>query len=166
MNPEKNPDAELAYGAGNVNPMKAADPGLVYDSEEVDYVARDNETLQRLNRNHSTCSQETNGTVWDLNMPSFAVSTTVPNTIMRVFRRTVTNVGSPVSAYRAVVTTPPELNIQVEPGVLSFSSLGQKASFSVTVTGTVNKDVVSASLVWDDGLHFVRSPIALYSLPN
>ncbi|KAK3028610.1 hypothetical protein RJ639_039953 [Escallonia herrerae] len=46
--------------------------------------------------------------------------------------------------------------------VLSFSGLGQKASFTVTVTGTINKKVVSASLVWDDGLHVVRSPMASY----
>ncbi|KAK2968595.1 hypothetical protein RJ640_009423 [Escallonia rubra] len=74
--------------------------------------------------------------------------------------------GFPVSAYRAVATTPPELNIQVEPSVLSFCSLGQKASFTVTVTGTINKKVVSASLVWDHGLHVVRSPIASYLMES
>ncbi|KAK2968596.1 hypothetical protein RJ640_009424 [Escallonia rubra] len=119
-----------------------------------------------LDKKHSTSSQETNGTVWDLSMPSFAVSTTVSKPIMRVFHRTVTNVGFPVSAYRAVVTTPPELNIQVEPSVVSFSSLGQKASFTVTLTGMINKKVVSALLVWDDGLHVVRSPIASYLLES
>ncbi|KAK3028609.1 hypothetical protein RJ639_039952 [Escallonia herrerae] len=93
MNPERNPDAELAYGEENVNPMKAADRG--YDTE----------TLQPLTRNNSTYSQETSGTVQDLKMPFFTVSITVSKPIMRVFHITVTNVGFPVSAYRAVVTT-------------------------------------------------------------
>ncbi|KAG0466580.1 hypothetical protein HPP92_017544 [Vanilla planifolia] len=38
MNSTKNADAEFSYGAGNVNPVAALNPGLVYDADEGDYV--------------------------------------------------------------------------------------------------------------------------------
>ncbi|CAL5322561.1 unnamed protein product [Camellia sinensis] len=38
MSAETNNDAEFAYGAGYINPVKAANPSLVYDIEEADYV--------------------------------------------------------------------------------------------------------------------------------
>ncbi|KAF6161087.1 hypothetical protein GIB67_007728 [Kingdonia uniflora] len=38
MNATKNPDGEFAYGAGQINPVKAINPGLIYDAYEDDYV--------------------------------------------------------------------------------------------------------------------------------
>ncbi|CAK9171825.1 unnamed protein product [Ilex paraguariensis] len=102
-----------------------------------------------------------NGTVWDLNYPSFALSANT--SVIRDFHRTVTNVGLPVSTYKATVVAPPGLNIQVEPSVLSFKSIGQKISFVVTIATTLSNDMLSGSLVWDDGVYQVRSPIVAYS---
>ena len=38
MSSDLNPEAEFAYGAGQINPVKAVCPGLVYDISESDYV--------------------------------------------------------------------------------------------------------------------------------
>ncbi|GMN41403.1 hypothetical protein TIFTF001_010624 [Ficus carica] len=85
------------------------------------------------------------------------------NMLQKVVGRTVTNVGSPASTYKANLVAPPGIKITVNPSVLSFTSLGEKLSYAVTVQGTVGKKlVVSASLVWDDGSCQVRSPIIVY----
>ncbi|XVE52596.1 hypothetical protein DITRI_Ditri02bG0134700 [Diplodiscus trichospermus] len=164
-----NLDAEFAYGSGHVNPVKAVNPGLIYDSAEVDYIkflcgqGYGTQFLQLVTRDNTTCSEATNGTVWDLNYPSFAVFTSASQTVSRVFNRTVTNVGSPMSVYRAKVTAPTgTLKIRVNPSVLSFTSVGQKLSFALTTEGTTDKSIVSASLEWADGLHKVRSPIIVF----
>ena len=133
-----NLDAEFAYGSGHVNSIKAVNPGLIYDSEEIDYIkflcgqGYGTRFLQLVTRDNTTCSEATNGTVWDLNYPSFSLFTSASETVSRVFNRTVTNVGSPMSVYRANVTAPTgTLKIRVNPSVLSFTSLGQKLSFAL-----------------------------------
>ncbi|XP_027364352.1 cucumisin-like [Abrus precatorius] len=164
-----NPEAEFAYGAGQLNPIKGVNPGLVYDINEIDYVkflcgqGYDTKKLRSITSDNSTCTQANNGTVWDLNLPSFALSTNTSIFFSAVFHRTVTNVGLATSRYKARVTTPPSLlSIKVEPEVLSFSSVGQKMSFSLTIEGIINVDVVSSSLIWDDGTAQVRSPVVVY----
>ena len=164
-----NLDAEFAYGSGNLNPIKAVNPGLLYDSEEVDYIkflcgqGYATRFLKLVTGDNSTCSEANNGTVWDLNYPSFALFTSPLTTINRTFNRTVTNVGSPMSIYRAKVTAPAgAVKIQVKPDVLSFTSLGQKQPFVLTIEGKTDKSIVSASLEWDDGVHKVRSPIIVF----
>ncbi|KAI8028859.1 hypothetical protein LOK49_LG01G00796 [Camellia lanceoleosa] len=102
-------------------------------------------------------------TVWDLNMPSFALSTQSGKAITRMFHRSVTNVGSPVSTYKATVVAPPGLEVGVEPSVLTFKALGQKQCFIMTISGTIEKIVLPGSLVWDDGVYQVRSPIVASS---
>ncbi|XP_057486100.1 cucumisin-like isoform X2 [Actinidia eriantha] len=163
------PEAEFAYGAGHINPLKAVNPGLVYDLESIDYVkflcgqGYSAKSLQLISGDNNTCSGVINGTVWDLNLPSFALSTMSLKFFSQMFKRTITNVGLPSSTYKATVTVPQALKINVEPSVLTFTSLGQKLSFVVKVEGAIGRTVVSASLVWDDGTHQVRSPIVVYA---
>lgn len=167
---ETNPDAEFAYGAGHINPSKAVNPGLIYDAHVFDYIrflcgqGYNTKQLQLVTGDRSTCSQSNIGAVWDLNYPSFTVSISQSESIRRYFRRTVTNVGSPTSIYKAKVRAPLGLNIKVDPDILSFQSLGEKLSFNVTVEGVIATSIVSASLVWYDGMHQVRSPIVVYVL--
>ncbi|XP_010658507.1 cucumisin [Vitis vinifera] len=171
MSARKNPEAEFAYGAGNIDPVRAVHPGLVYDADEIDFVnflcgeGYSFQTLRKVTGDHSACSKATNGAVWDLNYPSFALSTSNKESIARTFHRSVTNVGSPMSTYKAIVIGAPKgLKINVKPNILSFTSIGQKLSFVLKVNGRMVEDIVSASLVWDDGLHKVRSPIIVYAV--
>lgn len=38
INSRKNVDMEFAYGAGQINPVKAVNPSLVYDANKDDYI--------------------------------------------------------------------------------------------------------------------------------
>ena len=168
MSAKKNYEAEFAYGAGNINPLKALNPGLIYDIHAHDYIkflcgkGYNTKLLHLVAGNNSSCSRATKGAVFDLNYPSFAIFLLSFKSFSQVYHRTVTNVGSPTSTYKAIVTsTVHGLRIKVNPSVLAFTSLGQKLSFALTIEGTPNKDFVSASLVWDDGKFQVRSPIVV-----
>ncbi|XP_059625339.1 cucumisin-like [Cornus florida] len=168
MNSVTNPDAEFAYGAGHLDPSKATKPGLVYDAGELDYVkflcgqGYSTKSLQLVTGDNSSCSAANNGTVWDLNYPTFAIYSQTEHPLTRVFHRTVTNVGSTVSTYKAIVAAPAGLTILVNPSILTFKSLGQKQSFVVTITTKAHKNLLSGSLVWDDGVYKVRSPIVSF----
>ncbi|KAK7300781.1 hypothetical protein RJT34_11631 [Clitoria ternatea] len=172
MNPSLNGDFEFAYGAGQINPVKAANPGLVYDISEADYVkflcgeGFSDKHLRMLTKDHSNCSKGAKKeAAYDLNLPSFALHINV-SSFSRVFHRTVTNVGTPTSSYKAKVLASSLLDIQVKPNVLSFTSIGQKKSYSVIIEGSINVAILSASLVWDDGTFQVRSPIVVYGKPH
>ncbi|KAM1579593.1 hypothetical protein ACFXTI_041505 [Malus domestica] len=161
--------AEFAYGAGLINPSRAPYPGLVYDATEIGYVnflcahGYSTKLLKALTGDSCSLSQSSHGTLGGhLNYPSVALSTSNPKSVNGIFNRTVTNVGSPKSTYKAKVNAPPGLEIKVNPSVLKFTSLWQELSFQVMVKGLIEKTIVSGSLVWDDGNFQVRSPIVVY----
>ncbi|CAA3000491.1 cucumisin-like [Olea europaea subsp. europaea] len=168
MSANTNIDGEFAYGSGHLNPAKARKPGLVYDMGPNDYIkflcgqGYSIKKLRLIAGSNFTCTQHENGTVWDLNYPSFALSTKSGGFVTHVFHRIVTNVGSPISTYTAVIAAPTGLNINVLPSVLSFTSIGQKQTFVVTVNATLTSSRLSGILVWNDGMFKVRSPIVAY----
>ncbi|PON56533.1 Subtilase [Parasponia andersonii] len=144
--------------------------GLVYDAGETDYVEflcgqiYSTKTLKLVTGDESICSKVQKIHASDLNYPSFALSTSSRKTITRVFHRTVTNVGSPDSTYKAIVKAPTGMIVKVKPRILSFDSIGQQNSFVLKVRAKVdeNQSVLSGALVWDDGERQVRSPIVAY----
>ncbi|KAI4313538.1 hypothetical protein L6164_026511 [Bauhinia variegata] len=166
-----NQGTEFEYGAGLIDPIKAVNPGLVYDAGETDYIkflCGQNITEKHLRSitgdNTSSCNHTTRIEARDLNYPSFALRIRSTNSINATFSRTVTNVGSPKSTYKATVTAPERLSIQVNPSVLPFTDVGQNLTFVLSIVGAIEKPVVSASLVWNDGKFKVRSPIVVYSM--
>lgn len=163
--------AEFAYGSGNINPTKAINPGLVYDAGPVDYISflctqnYTSQMLQLVTGETTTCASNVTGSAHDLNLPSFALATTTPTAIKATsYRRIVTNVGSSTSSYKATITAPIGLTININPNTLTFNSIGELKSYTLTISGSINTSIASASLVWSDGVHQVRSPIALIKM--
>ncbi|CAD5188196.1 unnamed protein product [Musa acuminata subsp. malaccensis] len=172
MSPSRNPEAELAYGAGQLNPKKATSPGLVYDATARDFVNMlcvqgYSTRLIRLvtGDNSSSCPRNVNVTTVDMNYPTMTRYVARGKEYRAEFSRTVTNVGNPNSTYTAKVASGSGLDIEVNPRKLHFGELNEKQSFVVRVAGkplSLNS-VASASIVWSDGKHEVRSPIVIHT---
>ncbi|CAN0922337.1 Subtilisin-like protease SBT3 [Linum grandiflorum] len=167
-----NPATGLAIGAGQVNPNKALDPGLVYDVNTTDYVnllCALNFTAEQIQAITSSSSSSCKSPSLDLNYPSFvaffdANSSHSRNQVME-FSRILTNVGDEgMTSYEAALTPLEGLHVSVIPGKLEFKAKGEKLSFKLVVesVGVKKKSYVSSGyLKWIEhgGHHVVQSPI-------
>ncbi|CAL5411537.1 unnamed protein product [Camellia sinensis] len=147
------PATPFHYGAGHFQPLKAEDPGLVYDTTYTDYFL----FLPNNSTNKFVPSPS------NLNYPSLAIAKL--EGIMTV-NRTVTNVGSDRSSYNSTIIPPVGYSVEISPTTLDFSYLGEKKSFSITVKSEIGsrRDEYSFGwYMWGDGIHMVRSPIAVSS---
>ncbi|XP_066391998.1 subtilisin-like protease SBT4.3 [Miscanthus floridulus] len=168
----------LKYGAGQLNPAKAHDPGLVYDASESDYVAMlcaqgYNATQLALitGCNATACSNSsTSSSPRDLNYPTMAARVEPGKNFTVVFPRTVTNVGAASAVYDLRFEFPDEaanvLTAEVSPNELEFSEQNQKVSFTVTVSGVVLEEgqVYSFTVVWYNNEHKVSSSVVVYTM--
>lgn len=167
------PSGPYDHGAGHINPGKALDPGLVYDIQAQDYfefLCKQKLTPMQLKvfakYSNRTCRHSI-ATPGDLNYP--AISVVFPekaSVSVLTLRRTVTNVGAPVSNYRVVVSPFKGAFVNVEPRTLNFTKANQKLSFKVTFrTKSRQTEPEFGGLVWKDGVHKVRSPVVITWLP-
>ncbi|KAL1812648.1 hypothetical protein ACET3Z_022713 [Daucus carota] len=161
----------LDYGAGHVNPNKAMDPGLVYDTKPEDYInylcamnyTRDE--IRLITRRSDTSCENSN---LDLNYPSFIVILNNTNTTSYTFKRVLTNTLNTTASYRAIVRTPSTgMSVVVQPSTISFSGKYSTAEFSMTVSIDLSPNPENDQLgnfgflSWNEinGKHVVRSPI-------
>ncbi|KAK4838613.1 hypothetical protein QYF36_015079 [Acer negundo] len=174
MDPKKNEDKEFAYRSGHINPVKAVDPGLVFDASEADYInflckqGYNTTKLRLVTGDDSVCTSTKPGRPWDLIYPSLTVAIEDGQKITAVCTRTVTNVEFSNLTYSASVYMPYPVKVTVEPQVLSFSGVGEKKAFAVKVSGPeiTQQPIFSGSIVWkdDDGVHEVRTPLVVYTV--
>lgn len=166
----------FAYGAGHVNPVQALDPGLVYDLSVQDYVDflcglnYTGDSLATFTKGQYQCSKAAVSLdAGNLNYPALSFVYTQDGTSTKYVSsvtRTVTNKGLPISVYTVTATAPPGVTMVVEPTTLSFTRINERQSYKVTCAASSrNLDLVQiassfGSLVWSDGTHKVRSPVA------
>ncbi|HMM43633.1 MAG TPA: S8 family peptidase, partial [Thermomicrobiales bacterium] len=145
------------YGAGEVVPNNAVNPGLVYDANIDDYLGFICGAGQL-----STAFCDSNGIPVldpsDLNYPSISIGALAG---IQTVTRTVTNVG-PASTYSVSVNAPAGVNVQVNPSSM-YLGRGQSATYTVTFTVTTAalNAYANGSLTWSDGARSVRSPLVV-----
>lgn len=153
--PATNPLVIFRQGAGHVVPLKAADPGLVFDSGFADWL-------------RFLCGAQPGGGCAgvapldpsDYNSPSIAVGALVGT---RTVTRTVTSVSAKTETYRASVAGLAGFTSAVSPETLTLAP-GQSASFTLTstrTTATLNSYSGGQLTLAGDGGHTVRVPIVL-----
>lgn len=156
-------DTPFGFGAGHFVPQKAADPGLVYDASYDDYHLYLCSIGFKTADIQVPCPKETIPS-YNLNYPSLQISKLNGTAVVK---RTVTNVAAGKSTYNSTVIPPFGLSVKVEPSVLSFDSVGQKRDFTITISPSSSSRKVKhpnygfGSYTWNDGIHTVRSPMAI-----
>ncbi|KAG8073542.1 hypothetical protein GUJ93_ZPchr0006g46456 [Zizania palustris] len=158
-------------GAGHVDPLRALDPGLVYDvgaRDHVLFLCSIGNTQDQIRQMvlpspglDTSCGSAAATPDVDLNYP--AVVLTHLNATVTV-KRTVTNVGPRRDAvYHATVVSPQGSRAAVWPPALAFSPHSDKASYYVTVTPAKPSRgrYDFGEIVWSDGYHRVRTPLVV-----
>lgn len=146
-----------SQGAGHIDPNKATDPGLIYNTSKNDWVKYQCKVNRAAVSPASDCT--TIGTLndpYELNLPSITVASVLGSVTVP---RTVTNVGAASATYTATATLP-GFTAVVTPSSLTLAP-GASGSFTVKLTPTTATEGVWAygQLVWSDGTHSVRAPV-------
>ncbi|KAK6781451.1 hypothetical protein RDI58_019247 [Solanum bulbocastanum] len=162
----------FAIGAGHVNPSRANDPGLIYDTEFKDYLPYlcglnyTNRQVGNLLQRKVDCKEVKRIPEAQLNYPSFSIAL---GEISQTYTRTVTNVGEAKSSYSVEIASPPGVSVIVKPSTLEFSQLDQKLKYQVTFTkrdNSPNSGIAQGFLKWSSTKYSVRSPIAVVLQPT
>lgn len=159
------------YGAGEVSPSGPLQPGLVYETDTVDYLqflcnyGYKLATIQVLSRtvpNNFTCPENSNtDLISNMNYPSIAISK-FDGKESKTVNRSVTNVGAEdETAYTASVDAPTGLNVKVIPDKLQFTKNNPKLSYQVVFSASSLKEDVFGSITWTNGKFKVRSPFVV-----
>ncbi|TXG47753.1 hypothetical protein EZV62_027047 [Acer yangbiense] len=155
----------FTYGSGHFRPIKAMDPGLIYDASYNDYLLYlCSSSSSRLNDTNLTfkCPKVIPSAA-NLNYPSLAIPNLNGTVIVK---RTVTNVGSSSKSVYFFTAKPPlGVSVKATPNLLFFNRVGQKKSFTITVRarrGKHQRNVYGFGwYTWTDGHYYVRSPMAV-----
>lgn len=156
----------LATGSGQIDPTRAADPGLVFNMSSTNYVQflcaiGYNTTAVELVIAKAAICPTVPDPVINLNYPSIFLTSDL--SIPQTAKRTVTNVGPPAQ-YDVTVMPPTGVNVTVTPLSLAFTTVDQELSFTVLIVVRDDYelfDYVFGSIVWSDGTHSVRIPIGV-----
>ncbi|KAK9153714.1 hypothetical protein Sjap_001194 [Stephania japonica] len=163
--PFRSPTTPFNYGSGHINPTAAVDPGLIYEYDSNDIIdflcstGAGPKNLKNLTGEQLTCKKHPTPS-YNLNYPSIGVSNMKGHVSVL---RTVTYYGQGPTTYAPNVEKPEGVEVAVKPNTLVFRKTGEKQSFKIDFIPykTSNGNFVFGSLTWSNGIHRVRSPIAL-----
>ncbi|KAL9441896.1 hypothetical protein AB3S75_020404 [Citrus x aurantiifolia] len=159
----------FAYGSGHVDPNSALDPGLVYDLTLDDYLGYlcnrgyKEDVVKKFVVDPAKHPCPKSFELANFNYPSIAIPELAGSVTVT---RKLKNVGTP-GTYKAQVKEIPGISTDVEPSSLTFTHVNEEKTFKITFTLAQNakpnatNDYVFGELIWSDGTHRVRSPIAL-----
>ncbi|CAA6654457.1 unnamed protein product [Spirodela intermedia] len=146
-------------GAGEIGPLRAVNPGIVYETAASDYLlflcyhGYKQQLISAVAGGNFTCpANSSDELISGINYPSISVAKLDPRRPPRAVTRTVTNVG-PVNATYAATVSPPRL---------SFSGRSRRAAYEVSFDGSAaGKGYHFGHITWSDGVRSARSVFAV-----
>lgn len=167
----------FSYGAGEIRPNRAIDPGLVYDLSVNDYLdflcgtGYNSTMVKKVSEDKDYECPKGGFNLLNFNYPSISIpgKHLINSSCMVIVTRKLKNVGKP-GTYAARVHQPSGYSVAVEPSVLTFQIIGEEKSFKLTfkakscnLNSIFEREGVYTSgvLIWSDGKHYVRSPMVV-----
>ncbi|CAN4111372.1 unnamed protein product [Withania somnifera] len=147
-------------GAGELSPIRALNPGLVFETTMNDYYNflcyygyKEKElSLIVSKKKYFNCPTDATykkELISHINYPSISIEKL--KGILRV-KRVATNVGSPNATYASSIISPPGLIVRVLPRKIAFVEGTKKASFEVSFDGKkASKGYNFGIITWSDG---------------
>ncbi|XP_031737952.1 subtilisin-like protease SBT3.18 [Cucumis sativus] len=156
-------------GAGQVNPIMAINPGLIYDITTNDYITflcnigYTDQQISNLILNPSPhfCCRQSTATIANFNYPSITLANLRSTTTIR---RIVRNVSLNKNAIYFLRVLPPYgVRVQVWPRVLFFSCYRQQISYYITITPLRKSRgrYGFGEIQWFNRFHTVTSPLVV-----
>ncbi|KAL6850444.1 hypothetical protein ACP4OV_021071 [Aristida adscensionis] len=162
-------------GAGEMSPLRALSPGLVFDTTTQDYLnflcyyGYKEQLVRKVAGggagDHFSCpagAPSPELIAAGVNYPSISVPRLLRGKPAAV-TRTAINVGPSNATYAAAVEAPPGVTVKVSPERLVFSSRWTTARYKVSFDAGAgaSKGYAHGAVTWSDGAHTVRTPFAV-----
>ncbi|XP_020162934.3 CO(2)-response secreted protease [Aegilops tauschii subsp. strangulata] len=158
-------------GAGEIIPLRALNPGLVFDTTTRDYLdflcyqGYKDKVIRKVSGDAQfTCphgAPSPDLIAKSVNYPSISVPQLTAGKPFAV-SRTATNVGRSNATYVVAVEAPPGLSVKVSPKRLLFSRRWATAAYEVRFAHAgARNGYAYGAVTWSDGLHSVRTPFAV-----
>jgi subtilisin family serine protease len=153
--PNTNPVLIFRQGAGHVDPVDAADPGLVFDAGWIDWLG----FLCGTGQLTASYCPSIRIDPSNLNTASIAIGDLAGT---QTVTRKVTNVGDGPATYTASVAGMAGFTVAINPATLTLAK-GETKSFDVAITRTTAtlNAYTGGQLYLADGTHNVRIPIVV-----
>ncbi|KAH9752730.1 CO(2)-response secreted protease [Citrus sinensis] len=156
-------------GAGEINPLKALNPGLVFKTTIKDYLrflcyyGYSRKNIRSMTNTTFNCPKKSSAKlISNINYPSISISKLARQGAIRTVKRTVTNVGSLNATYISMVNAPSGLAVKVFPQKLTFVEGIIKLSFRASFFGKeASSGYNYGSITWSDDQHSVRMMFAV-----
>ncbi|XP_015070573.1 CO(2)-response secreted protease-like isoform X1 [Solanum pennellii] len=162
-------------GAGELNPIKALNPGLIFETTMNDYYNflcyygyKEKEIrLIVSKKNNFNCPRNSTSTtkkelISHMNYPSISIEKLDQNYGVSRVKRVAMNVGSPNATYTSSIIGPPGLIVRVFPEKIEFVKEIKKVSFDILFDGkNASKGYNFGFIIWSDGFHKVKMVFAV-----
>ncbi|MBA0873865.1 hypothetical protein Goshw_008319 [Gossypium schwendimanii] len=156
-------------GVGEISPVKALNPGLVFETTTEDYLrflcynGSPEKTIRSMSKTKFKCpTKSSDDLISNINYPSISISKLEKSKGFLTIKRSVTNVGHPNVTYTSTVQAPMGMKVKVLPKKITFLENVKRVSFKVLFDGSeASSGYKFGSITWSAAQYSVRTVFAV-----